>query len=148
MTTPQTAGAETDLDVAVRLRAAVTRLSRRLRQESIGGLTPGQASTLAMVARMGNPTLGELARAEQMQPPTMTRIISGMEALGLVDREIDQSDRRVARMMLTAKGTRELDRIRNSKAAFLAERLRGLDESELELASQLVDLLERIESGG
>ena len=71
-----------DLDLVVQLRTAITRLSRRLRQESLGAISPAQASALAMVSRLGSPTLGELARAEQIQPPTMTRLIAGMEERG------------------------------------------------------------------
>ena len=62
-----------DDELAARLRVAVTRLNRRLRQQSLAGLSPAQASALGSINRLGTPTLGELAVAEQVQPPTMTR---------------------------------------------------------------------------
>ena len=99
-----------------------------------------------MIARLESPTLGALARAEQMQPPTMTRIIAGLEDLGLVKREVDQTDRRVARMALTPMGARELDRMRNSKTAFIVGRLESLSLKDREQAEQLVRLLETIEA--
>jgi len=135
--------ATTETEMAARLRHAVARLNRRLRQESLGLLSPGQASTLAMVHRLGTPTLGALAKAEQMQPPTMTRLIAGLEELGLVRRTVDANDRRVARVSLTAKGERERQRVRALKTEFLVERLRELDVSD-RTTLELVELLERI----
>ena len=72
----------TQEEVAGRLRIAVNRLQRRLRQESLGGLSPAQASALGSVGRHGSPTLGELAALEQVQPPTMTRIVAGLTTRG------------------------------------------------------------------
>ena len=71
-------------EVAGRLRIAVNRLQRRLRQQALGGLSPAQASALGSVSRHGNPTLGELAALEQVQPPTMTRIVANLADAGLV----------------------------------------------------------------
>ena len=68
-----------------RLRLAVTRLHRRLRQQSLAGLSPAQASALGAVNRLGSPTLGELAAIEQVQPPTMTRIVATLEDAGTGD---------------------------------------------------------------
>ena len=62
--------------MASRLRLAVTRLHRRLRQQSSGDLTPSQASALASIDRLGSPTLGELAARESVQPPSLTRIVA------------------------------------------------------------------------
>lgn len=135
-----------DLDVAVRLRTAVTRLNRRLRQQSLGGVSPAQASMLAMVDRLGCPTLGELARAEQVQPPTATRLVSQMEEAGLVSRTADATDRRVARVAVTTKGRKELERIRRLKTAYLVERLESLSSGDRAQAAQLVALLEVLEA--
>ena len=66
-------GSQDAEEVAGRLRIAVNRLHRRLRQESLEGLSPAQASALGAVKRLGSPTLGELAAIEQVQPPTMTQ---------------------------------------------------------------------------
>lgn len=86
----------TDEEVAGRLRIAVNRLQRRLRQESLGGLSPAQASALGSVHRHGSPTLGELAAMEQVQPPTMTRIVASLAEAGMVTRVADANDRRSA----------------------------------------------------
>ena len=69
-------GTETTEELAGRLRLAIDRLHRRLRQESLAGLSPAQASALGAVKRLGRPTLGELAAVEQVQPPTMTRLVA------------------------------------------------------------------------
>ena len=74
-----------------RLRVAVTRLNRKLRQQALAGLSPAQASALGTVNRLANPTLGELAAAEQVQPPTVTRLVTSLESAGLVAREPDPS---------------------------------------------------------
>ena len=133
-----------DEELATRLRVAVTRLNRRLRQQSLAGLSPAQASALGTVNRLRNPTLGELAVAEQVQPPTVTRLVASMEAAGLVVRTTDVDDRRVARVRITAEGRRNLQRIRTLKNAFLTKRLGALDPQEQDAAVALVALLEHL----
>jgi DNA-binding MarR family transcriptional regulator len=133
-----------DEELATRYRVAITRLYRRLRQESLAGLSPAQASALAMIDRLGTPTLGELALAEQVQPPTMTRLIAGMEDAGHVVRVAEHTDRRICRVKLTAEGRRTLLRIRSLKNAFLMRRLTALDPTERGEAETLVSLLEHL----
>ncbi|HVX21451.1 MAG TPA: MarR family transcriptional regulator [Acidimicrobiales bacterium] len=136
--------ADDDDEVAARLRVAVTRLNRRLRQESLAGLSPAQASALGTVKRLGSPTLGELAVTEQVQPPTVTRLVGSLEAAGLVAREVDPGDRRVTRVRITSEGRRTLHRMRTLKNAFLTRRLGGLAPEEQEAAGALVALLEHL----
>jgi DNA-binding MarR family transcriptional regulator len=131
-------------EVASRLRVAVNRLQRRLRQEALGGLSPGQASTLGTVRRLGQPTLGELAAEEQVQPPSMTRIVGHLVAMGLVSRETDPSDRRSVRVRVTPEGERALQRIRRAKNAFLVRRLDQLGPEDRRRAEELVALLEHL----
>jgi DNA-binding MarR family transcriptional regulator len=131
-------------DVAGRLRIAVNRLQRRLRQQSLGGLSPAQASALGSVHRHGSPTLGELAALEQVQPPTMTRIVANLADAGMVTREADANDRRSARVRLTPAGERALERMRTLKHAFLLRRLGDLDPEEQRRAADLVLLLEHL----
>src|SRR6202167_1962583 len=102
-------------ELAARLRLAVTRLNRKLRQQALAGLSPAQASALGTVNRLINPTLGELAAAAQVQPPTGTRVVTSLESAGLVARESDRVDRRVVRVTITAEGRRNLQRIRSLK---------------------------------
>ena len=135
-------------ELATRLRAAVTRLNRRLRQQSLAGLSPAQASALGTVSRRDGLTLGELAAAEQVQPPTVTRLVTSLENAGLVARETDGTDRRVVRVTITAEGRRALQRIRTLKNAYLTRRLAALDPAEQELAEALTSLLEHLVAEG
>ncbi len=131
-------------EVASRLRIAVNRLQRRLRQESLGGLSPAQASALGSVGRHGSPTLGELAALEQVQPPTMTRIVASLTEAGMVTRAADPNDRRSARVRMTTAGQRTLEQIRTRKNAFLLRRLDDLTSEEQRHATELVELLEHL----
>ena len=139
---PETTSPETEAELAARLRLAVMRLSRRLRQQVADGATSSQVSALATVERLGAPTLGELAASEKVRPPSMTRIVVGLEEAGLVTRQIDADDRRVARVMLTADGRRVLQRSRSLRTAFLARRLKRLSAPERQALGELVGLLE------
>ena len=131
-----------------RLRVAVNRLNRKLRQQSLAGLSPAQASALGTVNRLGSPTLGELAAAELVQPPTVTRLVASLENAGLVARETDGVDRRVVRVTITAEGRRNLLRIRSLKNAYLTRRLAALDPAEMALAEDLTSLLEHLVADG
>jgi DNA-binding MarR family transcriptional regulator len=130
--------------MASRLRLAVTRLHRRLRQHAAEGLTQAQASALASIGQLGSPTLGALAAREAVQPPSMTRVVGALEALGHVSRVIDPTDRRVARVTLTAQGRKVLERSRSLKNAYLAQQLHRLPAEERQALGELTVLLERL----
>ncbi len=134
----------TNEEVSSRLRIAVNRLQRRLRQESLGGLSPAQASALGSVGRHGSPTLGELAALEQVQPPTITRIVASLTDAGMVTRLADPNDRRSARVRITPAGERALEQMRTRKNAFLLRRLDDLTPEEQQRATDLVELLEQL----
>lgn len=136
-----------DLELAARLRLAVTRLARRLRQESGEGLTPSQNSALASIERHGGLTPSELAAIERIQRPTATRVLGGLGDRNLVTREADASDRRVARLKVTREGAAVLKRSRSRKNAYLARRMRDLDADELETLARAADLIERLLEG-
>jgi DNA-binding MarR family transcriptional regulator len=129
-------------ELTSRLRMVVARLSRRLRQEANEGATPSQLAALATVERHGPITLGELAGHERVRPPTMTRIVAGLEETRLLRRETDPSDRRVARVTITPEGSRLLARSRTRKDAFLASLLEQLDADELAVVERAVPILE------
>jgi len=133
-----------DAETAARLRLAILRLSRRLRQQVAGGVTTSQVSALATVERLGSPTLGELAASEQVQPPSMTKMVVGLEAAGLLTRREDDTDRRIARVALTAEGRRTLHRSRSLRTAYLAKRLHHLGDEERASLDQVVRLLEHL----
>jgi DNA-binding MarR family transcriptional regulator len=135
---------DTQADLAARLRLSVTRLARRLRQQADVGVSPTQLSALATIERHGPITLGDLAAAERVQPPTITAAVGRLEQQGLVARRPDRDDKRVVRVVVTAGGRRLLARNRSLKTAFLARRLDTLDAAEratLEEASVLLDRL-------
>ena len=150
MTDPQTTDprSEVEEELAARLRAAVTRLNRKLRQQALAGLSPAQASALGTVNRLGNPTLGELAASELVQPPTVTRLVTSLETAGLVARETDSADRRVVRVKITAEGRRALQRIRTLKNAYLTRRLAALDAADRAQAEYITRLLEHLVADG
>ncbi len=136
-----------EAELASRLRLAVTRLHRRLRQQTAGALTPSQSSALSSIERLGSPTLGALAVHESVQPPSMTRVVAGLEKLGYVVRVADPSDRRVARVQVSESGRAVLQQSRSRKDAFLAGQLHQLDPVERDELSNLTALLERLVDG-
>ncbi|MGZ4677512.1 MAG: MarR family winged helix-turn-helix transcriptional regulator [Acidimicrobiia bacterium] len=145
---PTTEPAVDDSALAPRLRLAVTRLHRRLRQSAEPGLTISQLSALASIERDGPVTLGDLARIEQVQPPTMTSLAGKLEAAGLVTRTIDPVDRRVHRVAVTPAGTRWLARHRSRKNAYLERRLRTLDPDDRAVLVRAAELLEELARDG
>jgi DNA-binding MarR family transcriptional regulator len=137
-----------DAELAARLRLAVTRLSRRLRHQGETGISASQLSALATLDRRGPMTLGDLASAEQVQPPSMTRLVARLEEAGLVDRQVCDHDRRVARVRVTGAGRQLLQRSRTRKDAYLARRLQSLDDAERARVHDVVGVLEHMLEDG
>ncbi len=132
-------------ELASRLRLVVMRLSRRLRQEALGGeVTPSMVSALASVDRLGPLTLGELASVERVQPPTMTKIVGKLAGAGFVARSVDAGDRRVVWVRVTPAGHRYVERGRLRGSAYLAERMAGLSEEERAAVEAALPVLERL----
>lgn len=129
-------------ELAERLRLVLTRMSRRLRQQGDGAATSSQISALSTIARRGPLTLGELASLEHVQPPSMTRIVSHLEDSGLVRREADVLDRRVARVSVTPEGTRLLQGSRRRKSAYIAQRIAELSQHDRAVLGRAAALLE------
>ena len=92
------------LDLAVRLRLAITRTSRRLRQEAGTGLSPSLTAALATVDVHGPLTPSELAKRERVQRPTATRLVARLEELGVLQRAADPQDRRSSLLSVTPEG--------------------------------------------
>jgi DNA-binding MarR family transcriptional regulator len=107
------------------------------------GVSPPRLSALSVVMRAGPITIGDLAAAENVRPPTMTRLVDGLEHDGLVTREPHPDDRRSVRVRVTAKGKRVLTGGRTRRTRSLAEHLRDLAPDDLETLSRATDLLER-----
>ena len=129
-------------ELAARLRLAVARLARQLRQASEGDLTPTQLSLMASLDAAGSMTLGELAERERVAPPTITKVVGKLVERDLVVRTTDAIDRRIARVELTAAGRTLLERNRSRKNAWLVKRLAELDDHQLARLAEATDVLE------
>jgi DNA-binding MarR family transcriptional regulator len=133
-------------ELAGRLRLAVTRLARQLRQTADSDLSPTQASVLATVSASGPLTLGELAELERVASPTITKVIGLLHDKGLVDKRTDREDRRFVRVSLTATGDALLERNRARKTAWLARQLQDLSPAERDQLLAATDVLEHLTS--
>ena len=136
-----------DAALASALRPAVMRLARRLRQmrdDDDLDLGSNQLSAMAVLLNSGDLTMGELAAAEKMQPPSMTRIVNALEERGLVARAADPRDRRASRVSLTGSGRQILLANRRRRDQWLAKRLAELDPAEREVLRESVRILEKV----
>jgi DNA-binding MarR family transcriptional regulator len=130
--------------LASRLRLAVARTARRLRQEAGGGLSPTLTSALASIEHHGPLTPSELADRERIKRPTATRLLGTLEEASLVVRTSDPSDRRSSLIAITPEGRELMRTVRTRKDAYLAERLRRLSAEDRATLDRAVDLLERL----
>ena len=132
------------VETAARLRLAIVRTARRLRQEAGGELTPSTASALATIERRGPLAPSELADLERVKRPTITRVVVRLEEAGLVQRTGDPADGRASLVSITREGSQLLRRIRTRKNAYLARRLSKLDPDDLGALERAADVLEAI----
>jgi DNA-binding MarR family transcriptional regulator len=131
--------------VADRLHSAALHLLRRLRTEDDElGISPPRLSALSVVVIGGPLTIGALAEAEGVKPPTMTRLVDGLEREGLVTRESDPADRRAVRVRATEDGRRVLIEGRGRRVAALAAGLRRLPDRDVATLRRAAELLERV----
>jgi DNA-binding MarR family transcriptional regulator len=135
---------DTLTDIATRLRQGVARLHRRLRLSATGPLSPAQVSILAWTDKYDSLTLGELAAFEQVRPPSITPLVRGLEAGGLIVCSKDESDRRSTRVCLTVKGRKELNVVRRRRTEFLERKLLALSPQDRDKAAELVAFLETL----
>ncbi|HEY8795303.1 MAG TPA: MarR family transcriptional regulator [Gemmatimonadaceae bacterium] len=133
------------VDLADRLHSAALHLLRRLRREDdASGLPAPQLSALSVIVFGGPITLGDLARAEQVRPPTISKVIAILEAQSLVEREVDAHDRRVTRVRATARGTKLLHDGRQRRVAALVASLSALSARDRTLLTRALPVLEKI----
>jgi DNA-binding MarR family transcriptional regulator len=129
-------------ELADRLHSLAIHLLRRLRaQDAASGLTGPRLSALSVIVFGGPLTIGDLAAAEQVRPPTMTHIVRALERQRLVRREPDPADRRVVRLHPTARGRTLLVAGRRRRVRQLAERLAELTPVELDALAVGADVL-------
>jgi DNA-binding MarR family transcriptional regulator len=131
-------------ELPARLRLAIARTARRMRQEAGTDLSPSLTSALATVERHGPLTPSELAEVERVQRPSATRIVARLEKAGLVDRAADPGDGRVSLVSASRDGRALLRRLRTRKNAYLARRLRDMPAEDLAALERAADVLERM----
>jgi DNA-binding MarR family transcriptional regulator len=130
---------------ADRLHSAAIHLLRRVRkQDEASGVGPAQLSALSVLVFAGPRTLGELATAEQVKPPTMSRIVAGLKRSRLIEIIRDPGDKRRMHIRPTAKGTRLLQEGRQRRIEYLAAHLGSLTASELAQLGAAADILEKL----
>ncbi|HSJ34330.1 MAG TPA: MarR family transcriptional regulator [Acidimicrobiia bacterium] len=133
--------------LADRLRLSVGRLARRLRQHSLGGLTPSQRSVLSTLSRHGPVPMSRLADLELISRPAATRITDRLEEKGLVRRTPHPEDRRSAVAEITAAGSALLEEGRQERTAFLARRLARLSREDRRKLAGAIEVLDALVEG-
>jgi DNA-binding MarR family transcriptional regulator len=151
MPTPRARPADSDAAerTADRLHSAAIHLLRRLRREDTkSGLSAPRLSALSVIVFGGPLTLGALADAEQVRPPTMTRLVTALEDDGLVVREPDADDGRLTQIRATPRGRTLLMQGRARRVAALTAQVRALgagERADLERALPILQgLIERL----
>jgi DNA-binding MarR family transcriptional regulator len=134
-------GAEADGRLAADLRLAVGRLARSIRQHASAGLTPSQFSALSSIESLAPVRLVDLATAERVSGPTLTKVVAALVDAGLVSRVPDPTDRRSQLLSLSAAGRSTLAQVRRQRTARLAERLAGLPAEQREIIARAVPVL-------
>jgi DNA-binding MarR family transcriptional regulator len=135
--------AQIEVEQVDRLFMAVAQLSRRLRREAPSALSHGSIFALSTVSREGPLRLGDLASAEGVRAPTMSRIVDGLVDEGLVERVPDPADGRACLVRATPAGEAELRGARTARSGILAERVASLPA---DLRVQLLGALPALEA--
>ncbi len=133
-----------DQDRVARLRLAMARLARQQRRSYPSGLTPSQISVLITLDHHGPIRLSDLARLEAVAPPTITRIVAKLVDDGLVERQVDAADRRIARVTITDEGHRRTAETREGRNRWLGQKLAALPDDDLAAILAAVEPLERL----
>jgi|SRR5579872_129733 DNA-binding MarR family transcriptional regulator len=133
------------LATADRLHSAAIHLLRRVRKQDLAShVGPAQLSALSVLVFAGPKTLGELAAAEQVKPPTMSRIVAGLKRSKMIKIGHDATDGRRMRIRATTKGTRLLEQGRQRRIEYLATYLKDLSPQELQQLASAANLIERL----
>ncbi len=131
--------------MAARLHAASIKLLRLLRREDEdSGLSAPRLSALSVIVFAGPLLLAELAAAEQVRPPTMSRLVEALVGLSLITREADPANRRMVSIAATQAGRDLLEAGRGRRVRLLTARLKRLADSEQRALFRAVALIERV----
>jgi DNA-binding MarR family transcriptional regulator len=138
--------ARTDAGLASSLRISVMRLARRLRNERdpADDLSVNHLAVLGTLWRNGEMAIGDLAAAEKVQPPSMTRIVNALVERGLVDRRARADDKRIVVVDLTESALRVLEESRRRKEAWLNRQLAELTHAERQALREAAPIIERL----
>lgn len=131
--------------VADALHSAAIHLLRGVRKEDAHtGVGPARLSALSVLVFAGPMRLTDLAHIEQVKPPTMTKVIAGLEAGGLVQRRGDPEDARAVRLKATARGAKLLQEGRRRRVKRLAAALQTLTSDELDMLARAAAIVDRV----
>ena len=131
--------------VADALHSAAIHLLRGVRKEDERtGVGPARLSALSVLVFAGPMRLTQLARIEQVKPPTMTKVIAGLEAAGLVKRRADVEDARAVRLEATPRGTKLLQEGRRRRVKRLTAALESLTPEEVGVLARAAAMIERV----
>ena len=139
--------ATVDIETAARLRAAIGRLSRRLRPTAAGagaGLTPTRVTVLLDVVRRGPARLADVASAEGINPTMLSRVVADLVEAGLIERANDELDRRTVWVKATPAGRRLAERMRRERTDAVNVALEGLTEAERQMVQRALPALEAL----
>jgi DNA-binding MarR family transcriptional regulator len=131
-------------ETAARLRLAIVRTARRMRQEAGADLSPTLIAALASIDRHGPLTPSELADMERIKRPTATRIAAALEKDGLIERAADPTDGRACLLSTSREGRALIKRVRSRKNAYISRRLRKLGDEDVETLERAAEVLERM----
>ena len=123
--------------------AAIHLLRHAARQDTLSGQGPARLSALSVLVFGGPKTLGELAAAERVKPPTMSRVVAGLKRSGLVRIQSDEKDQRRVRISVNTKGEHLLQEARKRRIQALAEVFGGLEPTQLEILAQAAEIIEQ-----
>ena len=135
------------MDTVAKLRLAIVRTARRMRQEAGAGISPTLLAALGTIDRLGPITPSELATVERVQRPTATRVATALEERELIVRAPDPTDGRASLLSVSSEGRALLKRLRKRKNAYLSRSLRDFSDEELETLAKAADVLERMLEG-
>jgi DNA-binding MarR family transcriptional regulator len=144
MTRPTAAVISTDAETAARLRLVISRLSRAVRQHGAAGLTPSQVSALATIEEHGPIRMSDLAGYELIGAPLASRIVAGLQELGLVQRAAGSTDGRVSLIELSDAGRETLNELWSERAAGLTARIERLQPEQVAVLTAALPVLETL----
>ncbi|MBX6372282.1 MAG: MarR family transcriptional regulator [Acidothermus sp.] len=134
-----------DVDLAARLARAIGTMQRRMDLAARGlGLTPTQGWILAVIVRSGGVRVGDLSAAHGLNPTMVSRVVTKLEAAQLIDRLVDENDRRSVRVRATARGVALAEELRRERATTLLEALQNLEPGQRAALSEALPAFEAL----